>query len=233
MSLYKRFIQVSLMLISIIFISGVLIDGNFDFWIQQNDHFDSSGHIGGKGVVLKDSDKPQTSFLSQAFAENDVLTFQSTVKSPQGNLTRCHGNIILIPMICVGTIKNDTIVGTVAGGTIYGDDGNDKIQGLLAQQVIFGNNGNDTIQGGNGTNAIFGNNGNDTIVAGSGFDLLKGGAGSMLVGGNGDDKILGGPDHDVLEGGPGHDLFQCNGKVDLVLDFNRFEDQALDNCIFK
>lgn len=220
------------MLISVIFISGS-INSNFDFWILQNYEFDSSGLISGIGLVLKEGDEPQPFFLSQAFAENDVLTFQSTVKSPLGNLTRCHGNIIMPPTICVGTIKNDTIVGTVGGGTIFGNDGNDKIQGLLAQQVIFGNNGNDTIQGGNSTNAIFGNNGNDTIVAGSGFDLLKGGAGSMLVGGNGDDKILGGPDHDILEGGPGHDFFQCAGKVDLVLDFNRFEDQALDNCIFK
>ncbi len=232
MSLSRIFIQVSLMLISVIFISG-LTNGNFEFWIQHNDDFDSSGHISGKGVVLKDSDKPQTSFLSKAFAESDVMTFQSMMKSPQGNLTGCHGNIIMPTTICVGTIKNDTIVGTVAGGTIYGDDGNDKIQGLLAQQVIFGDNGNDTIQGGNSTNAIFGDNGNDTIVAGSGFDLLKGGAGSMLVGGNGDDKILGGPDHDILQGGAGHDLFQCNGKVDLVLDFNPDEDQALDNCIFR
>ena len=232
MSLHRRFIQVSLVLISVIFISG-LIDSNFEFWIQQNNHFDLSVHLSEKGVVQIDNDKPQTSFLSQVFAESDVMTFQSMMKSPQGNLTGCHGNIIMPTTICVGTIKNDTIVGTVAGGTIYGDAGNDKIQGLLAQQVIFGNNGNDTIQGGNSTNAIFGNNGNDTIVAGSGFDLLKGGAGSMLVGGNGDDKILGGPDHDILQGGPGHDIFQCAGKVDLVLDFNRFEDQALDNCIFK
>lgn len=232
MRLYRRLIQASLMLISVIFISGS-IASNFDFWIQQNDHFDSSSHIRGKGLVLKDGDEPQTFLLSRAFAENNVLTFQSTVKSPQGNLTSCHGNIIMPTTICVGTIKNDTIIGTVAGGTIFGNDGNDKIQGLLSQQVIFGNNGDDAIQGGNSTNAIFGNNGNDTIVAGSGFDPLKGGAGSMLVGGNGDDKILGGPDHDILQGGPGHDLFQCIGKVDLVLDFNPDEDQAVDNCIFK
>jgi Ca2+-binding RTX toxin-like protein len=219
------------MLISVIFISGS-IDSNFDFWIQQNDHFDSSDHS-GKGLVLKDGDEAQTFFLSQAFGGNDVLTFQSTVKSPQGDLTSCHGNIIMPNTVCVGTIKNDTIIGTIGGGTIFGNDGNDKIQGLLSQQVIFGNAGNDTIQGGNSTNAIFGNNGNDTIVAGSGFDLLKGGGGSLLVGGEGSDKILGGPDHDILQGGPGHDFFQCNGKVDLVLDFNPDEDQALDNCIFK
>ena len=60
------------MLISVIFISGS-INSNFDFWIQQNYEFDSSGQISGKGVVLKDSDEPQTFFLSQAFAENDVL----------------------------------------------------------------------------------------------------------------------------------------------------------------
>ena len=125
------------MLISIIFISGVLIDGNFDFWIQHNDHFDSSGHFNEKGVVLKESDEPQTFFLSQAFAENDVLTFQSTVKSPQGNLTRCHGNIILIPMICVGTIKNDTIVWNCAVVVQYMVEDNDKIQGLLARRLFL------------------------------------------------------------------------------------------------
>jgi Ca2+-binding RTX toxin-like protein len=217
------------MLITVIFISGS-IESNFDS-SQQNYQFYLSGHIGGKSLNLEDGDEPQTLFLSVALA-NEVLTFQSTVET-QGNLTSCHGNIIMPTSVCVGTVKNDIIIGTVTGGTIFGNDGNDKIQGLLSQQVIFGNSGNDAIQGGNGTNAIFGNNGDDTIVAGSGFDLLKGGAGSILLGGEGDDKLLGGPDHDILQGGPGHDFFQCNGKVDLVLDFNRVEDQAVDNCIFK
>ena len=52
----------------------------------------------------------------------------------------------------------------------------------------------------------------------------------MLVGGNGMIKILGGPDHDFSRRSR-PDLFQCNGKVYLVLDFTPDEDQAVDNVI--
>lgn len=200
--------------------------------ISEGDYSDSLlGQISRKVVGLGGGEKLQTFLFNQAHAENGILTFQAIVKSPQGDLTKCHGNVILTSTICVGTNKNDTIVGPVGGGTIYGYGGNDKIQGLLSQQVIYGNTGNDTIQSGNGTNAIFGNEGDDTILGGSGFDILKGGAGSILIGGKGNDKLLGGPDHDILKGGAGNDFFQCSGKKDVILDFNPEQDKVSGDCI--
>jgi Ca2+-binding RTX toxin-like protein len=178
--------------------------------------------INGQGIAIA---------VNEASAEN-VIGFQNTAKTPIGDLTTCSGNFIVPSTICVGSDTNDTIVGTVAGSIIFGKGGNDMIRGLLSQQVIFGNSGNDSIQGGNSTNIVFGNNGDDTLVGGSGFDFMKGGGGSLLAGNVGNDKLIGGPDHDVLEGGPGFDFFQCNGKVDLILDFNSHEDRASGNCIF-
>ena len=171
-------------------------------------------------------------FIGEASAESNVIGFQRTANTPHGELTTCSGNFIVPSTICVGTNMNDTIIGTIAGGTIYGKDGNDKIRGLLSQQIIYGNAGNDSIQGGNSTNIVFGNNGDDTIVGGSGFDIMKGGGGSTLIGNAGNDKLIGGPDHDVLEGDVGFDFFQCNGKEDVVLDFDPNEDKASGNCIF-
>lgn len=170
-------------------------------------------------------------FYGPAFAESNILGFQNKVKTPLGDLMTCSGNFIVPSSICVGTNNNDTIVGTIAGGIIYGNDGNDMIRGLLSQQIIYGNDGNDTIQGGNSSNIIFGNKGDDTILGGSGFDPIKGGGGSILSGSSGNDKLIGGPDNDVLEGGQGYDFFQCNGKADLILDFNPAEDKASGNCI--
>ncbi|MGI0021402.1 MAG: calcium-binding protein, partial [Nitrososphaeraceae archaeon] len=192
----------------------------------------SFGHVSGKEPNFKNYNHLEGFLVNEVFAESSVLGFQNTAKTPQGDLTTCSGNFLVPSSICVGTHKNDTIIGTIAGGTIFGKDGNDKIMGLLSQQVIYGNAGNDTIQGGNSTNIIFGNNGDDTLVGGSGFDPMKGGGGSMLSGDRGNDKLLGGPDHDVLEGGPGFDFFQCNGKVDIVLDFDPKEDKAAGDCIF-
>lgn len=206
-------------LISVVFV----IAGSYEFALS---------HLSGLESHVKIFRGFEREFVGEAFAQDSVIGFQNKAETPIGELTACSGNFILPPSICIGSTKNDTMIGTVAGGTIFGKDGDDKIQGLLSQQIIFGNNGNDSIQGGNGTNTVFGNEGDDTIVGGSGFDPMKGGAGSTLAGNSGNDKLIGGPDHDVLEGGPGFDFFQCNGKADLVLDFHSDEDKASGNCIF-
>ena len=199
--------------------------------ITGSDEYDFS-YIGGLKPIIETYKWLEQVFTVEAFAQSDAISFQNTVKTPLGDMTACSGNFILPSTICTGSDKNDTIIGTVAGGIIFGNEGNDKIRGLLSQQIIFGNEGNDSIQGGNSTNIVFGNNGDDVIVGGSGFDPMKGGGGSMLAGNSGNDQLIGGPDHDVLEGGPGSDFFQCNGKTDLVLDFHANEDKVSGNCIF-
>jgi hypothetical protein len=164
-------------------------------------------------------------------AENAIIGTQNTVKSPAGDMTFCHGNIISHPTICTGSNHNDTIIASIGGGTIYGFGGDDKIQGLLGSGVTYGMDGNDAIRGGNTSDIIFGNDGNDILAAGLGPNLLTGGGGSMLSGDGGDDLLIGGGGHDVLSGGPGHDKFECKGESDLILDFNPEDDVASKDCI--
>jgi Ca2+-binding RTX toxin-like protein len=164
-------------------------------------------------------------------AENGIMGTQNTVKSPVGDMTFCHGNILSPQTICTGSNQNDTMIAAIGGGTIYGFGGDDKIQGLLGSGVTYGMDGNDAIRGGNTSDIIFGNDGNDILAAGLGPNLLTGGGGSMLSGGVGDDLLIGGGGHDVLSGGPGHDKFDCKGESDLILDFNPKDDVASNNCI--
>jgi Ca2+-binding RTX toxin-like protein len=164
-------------------------------------------------------------------AENAIIGTQNTVKSPAGDMTFCHGNIIYPQTICRGSNQNDTIIAPVGGGTIYAFGGDDKIQGLLGSGVVYGMDGNDAIRGGNTSDVMFGNNGDDILAAGLGQNFLTGGGGSMLSGGEGNDLLIGGGGHDVFIGGPGHDKFDCKGASDLILDFNPEEDVASNNCI--
>ena len=197
-------------------------------FIAENQHI--LNHFNGLGDKIY---KNMGVFFGQAFAQDSEMGFQSTVQTPRRELTACSANFIFPSSICIGTKMNDIIIGPLAGGTVFGNDGDDRIRGILSQQIIFGNEGDDSIHGGNNTNVVFGNNGDDTLVGGSGFDPIKGGGGSLLTGNSGNDKLIGGPDHDVLEGGRGFDLFRCNGKTDLVLDFDPRVDKATGNCIFK
>ncbi len=164
-------------------------------------------------------------------AENAIIGTQNIVKSPAGDMTFCHGNVIIPTTICTGSNHNDTIIAAIGGGTIYGFGGDDKVQGLLGSGVIFGMDGNDAVRGGNTSDIIFGNNGDDILAAGPGPNFLTGGGGSMLSGGIGNDLLIGGGGHDVLIGGPGHDKFDCKGEGDLILDFNAEDDVASNNCI--
>jgi len=164
-------------------------------------------------------------------AEQGSIGTQNTVKTPTGDMTFCHGNLLSPPTICVGSHHNDTIIGPIGSGTIYGNDDDDKIQGLLGSGVFYGMKGNDAIRGGNTSDSIFGNGGNDVLAGGPGPNFFTGGGGSILSGGIGNDVLVGGGGHDILMGGQGHDTFNCTGESDLILDFNSKEDVATGNCI--
>jgi Ca2+-binding RTX toxin-like protein len=161
----------------------------------------------------------------------EVIGTQTTMETPMGKIIQCAGNLLAPPTICTGTNRNDTIVTSPRGGTIFGRGGDDKVQGLLGTEVTFGNDGNDSIQGGNSTAAVFGNDGNDVVVGEAGPNILFGTGGSMLFGGLGNDQIIGGIDHDVMSGGPGQDAFLCNGKQDVIVDFKELEDKMSGDCV--
>ena len=114
-------------------------------------------------------------------AESGIIGTQNIVKSPAGEMTFCHGNILSPQTICTGSNQNNTIIAAIGGGTIYGFGGDDKIQGLLGSGVTYGMDGNDAIRGGNTSDIIFGNDGNDILAAGLGPNLLTGGGGACFL----------------------------------------------------
>jgi Ca2+-binding RTX toxin-like protein len=170
--------------------------------------------------------------LSVNYAKADeVIGTQTTMQTPLGKIIQCAGNLLIPPTICTGTNMNDTIVTSPRSGTIFALGGDDKVQGLLGTEVTFGNDGNDAIQGGNSSAVVFGNDGNDVVVGEAGPNILFGTGGSMLFGGPGNDQIIGGIDHDVMSGGPGQDTFLCNGKQDVIVDFEELEDKMTGDCV--
>ena len=169
--------------------------------------------------------------ISVSYAkEDEVIGTQTTMQTPLGKIIQCAGNLLIPPTICIGTNMNDTIVTSPRSGTIFALGGDDKVQGLLGTEVTFGNDGNDAIQGGNSSAVVFGNDGNDVVVGEAGPNILFGTGGSMLFGGPGNDQIVGGIDHDVMSGGPGQDTFVCNGKQDVIVDFEDLEDKMTGDC---
>jgi len=51
-------------------------------------------------------------------AENGIMGTQNTVKSPVGDMTFCHGNILSPQTICTGSNQNDTMIAAIGGGPI-------------------------------------------------------------------------------------------------------------------
>ncbi|QDX25065.1 hypothetical protein FPZ54_02840 [Sphingomonas suaedae] len=77
----------------------------------------------------------------------------------------------------LGSLVDDTIVGTARSETLYGFEGNDRLEG---------------------------SGGADTLVGGIGADLLLGQIGAdTLIGGDGDDMLTGGADDDIYRIAPG------------------------------
>jgi Ca2+-binding RTX toxin-like protein len=173
---------------------------------------------------------PQLLSVGNAMAD-EIIGTQTTMVTPLGKIIQCAGNLLAPPTVCAGTNMNDTIVTSPRSGTIFGFGGDDKVQGLLGTEVTFGNDGNDAIQGGNSTSVVFGNDGNDVVVGEAGPNILFGTGGSMLLGGPGNDQVIGGVDHDVMSGGPGQDVFLCNGKQDVIVDFDQSEDTMTGDCV--
>jgi Ca2+-binding RTX toxin-like protein len=126
-----------------------------------------------------------------------------------------------------GTEFDDTLMGPIGGGSVFGLGGNDAIVGLGGgPNQLFGGDGNDSIygdafddfiEGGAGDDIAFGYEGNDTIDVGPGNDYVVAGTGNDTVtGGLGDDEIHAGEGDDVLVGGDGADLLFGNFGNDVI-----------------
>jgi Ca2+-binding RTX toxin-like protein len=75
---------------------------------------------------------------------------------------------------CNGNNKDNIIIGSSRGETIYGLKGNDNIQGNGGADLIYGGDGGDNIQGGSSVDKIFGQDGNDVLFADSSTSVVGG-----------------------------------------------------------
>ena len=106
----------------------------------------------------------------------------------------------------VGTLGDDTIIGTPRGDNLFGLAGNDTLDGAGADDCLFGGEGVDRLTGGTGSDRLHGDRGGDIMRGAAGSDGLLGGSGNDAInGGSGRDGALGGSGRDRLRGAGGGD----------------------------
>jgi VCBS repeat-containing protein len=111
--------------------------------------------------------------------------------------------------VFVGTLGNDSLVGSVYADLLNGLGGNDSLLGNEGSDTVLGANGNDWLGGGDGSDSLNGGQGDDTAAGGTGEDTVRGAAGNdSLDGGDGNDRVFGGEGNDTLLGGLGADTLR-------------------------
>lgn len=118
----------------------------------------------------------------------------------------------------LGTVADDTLVGSDAAETIHGLAGADSLDGAAASDSLVGGDGDDSLLGGAGFDTLRGGTGSDTLAGGAEADALDGGDGAdRLAGGEGSDLLLGGAGADLLEGGDDNDTLEAAGRGDAAV----------------
>ena len=116
-----------------------------------------------------------------------------------------------------GADGNDSLHGEKGNDVLYGGQGNDLADGGIGEDTLFGGNGDDDLRGGVGNDFQYGGDGNDTVIAGDGDDTVVGGAGrDHLDGEKGVDWLVGGHGEDFLHGGSGVDRLFGGDQDDSV-----------------
>lgn len=127
----------------------------------------------------------------------------------------------------IGTLGNDTILGSDAQDIILGLAGDDKITGGDGDDLIFAGWNNDMVWSGLGDDVVFGGAGDDMLVGDGGDDTLLGGLGDdVLEGDEGNDTLDGGLGNDVLNGGTGDDTLSGGGGDDILIGGSAPQDIA-------
>ena len=119
-------------------------------------------------------------------------------------------------LIVDGTENADSLFGGRGDDIVNGEDGSDTLYGRKGADMLFGGGGSDMLLGGKHNDLLYGEDGNDRLIGGKGSDKLNGG--------DGHDVLDGGKDSDVLIGGAGMDVFVFSKGVDIVRDFDVFDD---------
>ncbi|AFY67347.1 calcium-binding protein [Geitlerinema sp. PCC 7407] len=110
----------------------------------------------------------------------------------------------------VGTIGNDTRLGTSFTDFIYGRGGSDSLFGLAGNDVIYGDR-RPPFSPYNSLLVYNGISGNDSLYGGSGLDIL--------YGDEGNDYLDGGTEADTMYGGVGNDTYVVDNVGDRVFEF--------------
>ncbi|MBE9229759.1 hypothetical protein IQ264_30610 [Phormidium sp. LEGE 05292] len=138
-----------------------------------------------------------------------------------------------LPIGLVALEGNDFVIGSTDSEIINGNQGDDSIQGGGGNDLVLGGKGRDQLSGGFGDDQVNGNLGEDIVFGGAGNDTVRGGKDADLVNGeDGNDIVIGDWGTDVLVGGNGADLFALRtdivfadpNNLDMILDFNKFND---------
>lgn len=118
----------------------------------------------------------------------------------------------------VGSMGQDTIIGSTAAETLSGGYGYDSLASGGGNDQIFGGVGNDTIvASGAYSTYLRGEDGDDTVFGGSGFDDINGNKGNdTAAGGAGADWVVGGQGNDLLYGGSTVAGDASDGSNDIV-----------------
>jgi Ca2+-binding RTX toxin-like protein len=86
----------------------------------------------------------------------------------------------------LGTIYNDTLIGSGAANTLNGDAGDDFLDGQGGNDLLLGGQGNDGLVGGVGADILIGGAGRDKMSGGSGNDRFSWSTKAETAAGNGD-----------------------------------------------
>ncbi|MGF1485823.1 MAG: calcium-binding protein [Prochloraceae cyanobacterium] len=121
----------------------------------------------------------------------------------------------------LGTLGNDSLVGTTGADIILGGLGNDTLIGLDGADILFDDVGNNFFDGGNGPDTIIGGSGSDTIQGGSGNDIIAPNISATLD--DGFSATLDGV-NDFISGGFGIDIFSYSTSFSPAVTFQRLFD---------
>lgn len=120
--------------------------------------------------------------------------------------------------LIMGTINDDTLIGTEAVDVMLGGAGKDTIYGQLGDDYVDGEDGDDTVFGGPGNDDVHGRKGNDVISGDDGNDRVNGAYG--------DDRVNGGPGNDLLIGSIGRDIMGGDDGDDRMESVDNEVDQV-------
>lgn len=157
--------------------------------------------------------------IQTAAATIDIFASQNLQSSSiENQIIRC-----IIPL-CIGTNKDDIIIGSFLNETIFGFKGDDNIQGNDGDDIIYGGDGNDIIQGGGGFDKLFGGNGNDVLIADAEINLvgpqifdeiiINNRTNNLLLGTNSNSSVSTGQFN--IKNVNGSDVFESEGPNDIV-----------------